>query len=274
MHHYVEACDVGEAVVQRQYYEHHVVRRNGDDRGGLLHVRGVVAMGEQYALRVCRRSGGIADIGIVVRAYGFVAGHEFVALCGKEGVTELQYLPEADFVCGEILEFVEDHKLLHCREFVDYAAYLRELGFGNHHHLRVRVSDAEDKVRTLGEVDGERNVHSASVKYAQFAYYPGVAAFGKEGHLVALAETQGHQTCSYPVGLLPCLGECGFCPFPIDFFTEEGVGGMLCATALHELNDCNSFVHILLTIHEERVRRARRLSCRRPPGNPQGDSRI
>ena len=41
----------------------------------------------------------------------------------------------------------------------------------------------------------------------QLTYYPGVAAFGKEGHLVALAETQGHQTCSYPVGLLPPPGQ-------------------------------------------------------------------
>ena len=58
-HHGVESGHMRKAVVQREDDEHPGAFFDADDRSPLLHVRGVVAVSEQDALRVCRGAGGV-----------------------------------------------------------------------------------------------------------------------------------------------------------------------------------------------------------------------
>ncbi len=68
-HHGVEACHMRKAVVERKNDEHDIVGVDTDNRACLLHIGGIVAVGEQDTLRVCRRSRGVRDVGVVVGTY-------------------------------------------------------------------------------------------------------------------------------------------------------------------------------------------------------------
>ena len=68
IHHCVHTGHMGEAVVQREDDEHYVPLFDGNDRVTLGHVGRVVAMGQHDAFGIGRGTGGIADVGHIVRS--------------------------------------------------------------------------------------------------------------------------------------------------------------------------------------------------------------
>ena len=67
-HEDVESYHVGEAMVQREYYQRtpRIVYIHASER--LLHVRRIVAVGEDHAFRIGGRAGGIGDGGVIIVA--------------------------------------------------------------------------------------------------------------------------------------------------------------------------------------------------------------
>ena len=171
-HHRIESGNVGEAMVERQDDEHDRVRLNGHYRVSLLHIGGIVPVSQENALRVGSGSRGVADIGIVVRSDGSVAGLEFARMLLQEGIAERKHLRHCDFIVPAVLNLVEDNDFLQCRKFTHNPPDFRELGAGNHHETGIRMTDTEDEVTPLLQLDGKRNVDRSGIENTEFSDYP------------------------------------------------------------------------------------------------------
>ena len=231
-------------MVERQDDEHDRVRLNGHYRVSLLHIGSIVPVSQENALRVGSGSRGVADIGIVVRADGSVAGLEFARMLLQEGIAERKHLRHCDFIVPAVLNLVEDNYFLQCRKFTHNPPDFRKLGAGNHHETGIRMADAEDEVTPLLQLYGKRNVDRSGIENAEFPDHPEVAALGKKGNLVTLVYPERHEPGSDTVGLKPRLLECSLSPMIRRFLAEEYVGGILSGIFLHEINDSQSFWHI------------------------------
>ena len=173
-HHRVEAGHVGEAVVQRQDDKHRGVGFHSDHRMSLLHVRRVVAVGQKNTLRVGCGAGSVADRGVVIRLYGFVAFLELGLVAEQVAVAEGLYPFHRDLLGVCRRDIVQHDDLLHAVQLGDYPADLRELLAGNDHEPGLGMLDPESQVVAFLKLDGERDAHAAGVEDSQLGKDPHV----------------------------------------------------------------------------------------------------
>ena len=249
-HHGVHAGHMGEAVVQREDDEHDLSFVDADDGVALLHVGGVVAVGEEDALGVGRGAGGVGDVGIVVRADGFVPGLELVPVGLQELVTHLLDFAHADFLGLQAVVVeggvVKDDDLFHGGAFRQDGADLGQVVAGDQNPLGFGMVDAEHQVFPFSQVHGEGNVGGAGVHGTQFGENPHGAALGQEGNLVSLLEAQGHEAGADAVGHLTGLALGDFFPVSVHLFAEVGMVLVLAGVLLYEVDDGYSFCHNVL----------------------------
>ena len=70
------------------------------------------------------------------------------------------------------------------------------------------MRQAKQQVVGLFQFNGEGHVGGSGIEHGQFAYDPGVAAFTEQGHIVTFIYSQGNQSGSQGVYLIPdlCVG--------------------------------------------------------------------
>ena len=125
-HHGVEAGNVSEAVVHREDDEHDLTTSDVDYGSALLHIGGVVAVSKENTLRISCGTGGVADVGVVVRTYG---GHSLL-YCARMLFhvlgTHLAQSLDAHLALLQ-LDVIHYDDLFDCRALADYAANLGNL---------------------------------------------------------------------------------------------------------------------------------------------------
>ena len=126
---------MGEAVVQRQDDKHRGVGFHSDHRMSLLHVRRVVAVGQKNTLRVGCGAGSVADRGVVIRLYGFVAFLELGLVAEQVAVAEGLYPFHRDLLGVGRRNVIQHDHLLDTVQLGDYPADLRELLAGDDNEL-------------------------------------------------------------------------------------------------------------------------------------------
>ncbi len=234
--HDVEAHDVGEAVVERQDDERAVRRRDVDARERLLDVGRVVAVGEHHALGVGRRAGGVGDGGDVAVADRAAYGHEPVA-AGVE-VVAAQPLEGAEGRLARLQRQVaEDDDVLDGRQFGADAADLGELLLGDEQRLHLGVTQAEEQVVGLLELDRQRHADRPGVEEAQLRDDPGVATLGEDRHLVAGPDAERGEAGADLERLVAGLGVGGGLKFAVALFEQEGLGAVFFDGGLEQIDD-------------------------------------
>ncbi len=238
---------MGEAVVQRKDDEHDLAFVDADDGIALGHVGGIVAVCQENTLGVGRGAGGVGDIGIVVRADGFVAGHKLVPVGIQELVTHLLDFAHADFLGLQAVVVeggvVKDDDLLHRGAFRQDGPDFGQVVAGDQNPLGLGVVDAEDEVFSFSQVHGEGDIGGAGVHGTQFGENPHGAALGQEGNLVSLLDAQGHEAGTNPVGFFAGLALGDFFPVSVHLLTEVNVVFELVGVLLYEVDDGCSFCH-------------------------------
>ena len=235
---------MGEAVVEREDDQHHVVLGDGDDAVALGHVGRVVAVGQQDALRVGGGAGGVADVGVVVGAHALVAGHELGLVLREERVAHLLDLGHADLLVLQLLiiegRVVEDDDLLHVGALREDLADLRQEVAGHEDPLGLGMRDAEDQVGVRTEVDGEGHVGGAGVQGSELGEDPHGTALGEQGDLVSLLQAEGHQARADAVGREAGLLLGDLLPLAVHLLAEVGVVGELVGILLDKVDDGGS----------------------------------
>ena len=118
---------MSEAVVERKDDKHLVCRLHTDHRVSLLDIRSIVSMSKKDSLRICCRSGSVADIGIVIRSDRLVSlNKKFLVFC-KEFVSESDYVIDEDFILLHIVHLIEKDHLFHHRALRKNLSDLRKL---------------------------------------------------------------------------------------------------------------------------------------------------
>ena len=238
-------------MVQRQDDEHHRISRNGYHRVSLLDIGGVVPVCQENTLWVGCSSGGIADVGVIIRSDGFVPVLQFTRVILEEGVSEGKHLRHGYLIVLQIVNVIEDNDLLHSRKVCDDSPDFRKLGTGDHHEAGIRVTDAEYQVAALLQFDGKRDIDSTGIENAEFADDPEIASLREQGNPVPFFNAQRHKPGSNTIGLESCLLECSLSPMVRRLLAEEYVGGILSGIFLHEINDSQSFCHIQQKFQEQ-----------------------
>ena len=204
-------------------------------------------MRQEDALRVRRRTGGVGDVRVVVRADGLEAGLELVAVGLQELVAHLLDLGHPDLLGLELVivegGVVKDDDLLHVRAFGQDGADAGQVVPRDEDVLGFGVVDAEHEVLAFAEVHGEGNVDSAGVQGADLRQDPHRAALGQEGDLVPLLHAQGNQAGADAVGFVPGLFLRDFRPLAVYFLTKVYVVGELSGIFLDKVDDRGSFCH-------------------------------
>ena len=152
-HHRIESGDMGEAVVQRQDYQHPVLRCHAYHRLRLLHIGCVVPVCQEYSLGVSRCTGCIADVGIVVGADGLISLPEHVLMLREEGISHFPDFRQRHLPVPVLVKVVQHYHLLHKREVGKDLPDLRELLCGYHDIFRVGMPDTEHKVIAFLKLD-------------------------------------------------------------------------------------------------------------------------
>ena len=165
-----------EAVVERQDDQHGPALAYLDHRAALLDIGRVVAMGEQDALRVGGGAGGIADVGVIVRAHGSYALLKFRSTVLDELLSHSVYVLEVHLIVLQ-LDVVDHYDLLDRRAPVDDPAHLGNLALGRYHEAGIRMVDAEEQVLVGLKLERKRHIDSAGVENSELTENPLVAAF-------------------------------------------------------------------------------------------------
>ena len=203
-HHGVEAGNVSEAVVHREDDEHDLTTSDVDYGSALLHIGGVVAVSKENTLRVSCGTGGVADVGVVVRTYG---GHSLL-YCARV----LFHVLEAHLAQGleahlALLQFdvIHHDDLLDCRALADYAANLVDFHLGSHDEAGIRVVDTETQVVIGFELIGKRNVDTARKENSKFCDNPSRSCLSNERNLFSFCKPEGHESCCENLTFVPGL---------------------------------------------------------------------
>ena len=118
---------MSEAVVERKDDEHLVCRLYSNHRVSLLNVCSVVSVSKKDSLRICGRSGSVADVGVIIRSDRLVSLYEkFLVFC-KELVSESDDIIDKDFILLHILHLIEKNHLFHHRALRKDLSDLRKL---------------------------------------------------------------------------------------------------------------------------------------------------
>ena len=251
-HHRIHAGHMREAMVERQDDQHDVVLVQGDHGVALGHVGGIVAVGQQDALRIGRRAGRIGDVGVVVRTDRTVTGLEQIPVVPEEPVSHLLDLRHPDLLLFQGFEIkcriVEDNDLLDSRAFRQDGTDLRQVVAGHQDPFGLRMVDPEYQVLPFPEVHGKRNIGRTGVHGTQFSQDPHRPAFGKQGDFVTFFQAEGHETGADAVSLLPGLFLGDGLPLAADLLAKVDMVGELPGIFFYKINDGCSFCHDKLVL--------------------------
>ena len=232
---------MGEAVVEGEDDEHHGTGIDSDDGTGLLDVGSVVTVRQEDALGVRRRAGSVADVGVIVRTDGTVAGHELLLMGSEELLAGLLDGRDADLRGLKFFEIerrvIENYDLLDLRALGKYLADLGELVLGDKHPFGLRVDDAENEVAAVAEIDRQRHVDGACIQRAHLGQHPHRTALGEQGDLVAFRNAEGHQSRAYAVDPLPRLRKRDLLPLPVHLLPKICHRSELLSVLFNKINN-------------------------------------
>ena len=170
------------AMVKRQDDEHDGVARHADDRASLLHIGGVVAVGQQDTLRVCRGAGGVGDIGIVIWLHRLVSLYEGFGCLSKEVAPTLHYLFTTHLLLAVLFYWVKHDDTTHIGTVGKYLANLGQLLLRGDDEAGIGVLNTEEQIARLGQLNAERHIHRTGIEDTQLRSNPKVAPLREQRH--------------------------------------------------------------------------------------------
>ncbi len=226
-HHGVDAAGVAKGVVPGKDDGQDEVLPAGHEGQGLLDVGGVVAVGQYDALGVGRRPRGVADVGGIALLDGLPAGLEFRLAGPEEFPSFVTDILGVKLVRLEGAQPVEDDRPLKVGQVLLDLANLVDMVLGDDDHPAAGMGQTELEVGQLLHPDRDGHVDRSGEQDAELAHDPVVPAFGDEGHPVARAEAEGHESRAEGADPVPRL-TVGLPPVGVPSFLPEqdvlGVG--------------------------------------------------
>ena len=220
-YHDIEACNVCKAVVKRQDDEHSIVRRYRDTGQSLLDVCRIVAMSQDYTLRVCRCSRGISDSCVVIILNSLADSQELLAVLCEILFTHSIQLIKAHFALLEC-DIPPNNDMLKQRQLFADVANLRQLITRYEDCADIGMAQTEQQIVSLLQLDGEGYADCTRIEQSELRGNPCITALSQNRNGLFGLDAEGSKTCTGLQCHLACLTVC--CRFKLTccFFEEEG----------------------------------------------------
>ena len=232
-----------EAVVKREDNQGAVGAGNLNTGERLLHVGGVVAVGEDNTFGVGGSTGGVGD-GCVVVVLDILTDFE-------EGLTILLQVLLAK--CGQSIEghltlfefdIVEHNNMFQCGQLLTNLANFGKLLLRHENQFNVSVLQTEEEVVTLFEFNREGYTDSTCIEQTELREYPMVTSLGEDRNGSLGLDTQRRQTAThFQDNLFNLLIGCRLkLSLGVGLLPHTNIVTILCNTAFKQINK-GSFLH-------------------------------
>ena len=206
-HHHIEAHDVRKAMVERQDDEGAPSVVDGHTAEALLHIGGIVAVGQAHALGVGGCAGSVGDGGYCV--VGERTSHSektLHALLFHKLSTSRHQVAHKDFAFFVVGLGIEHNDVAQKGQLMANFTHLFQLQTAYHHFVHIAMGEAKEEIVALFEFDTERHIDRTGIKHGQFAHNPEVAPLAQQGKVVAGLYAKDLQTRPQGIDLVADVG--------------------------------------------------------------------